>query len=80
MADLGGCGEEKMSCPHQVLSPRPSSPQRIYMRTTLSRPLFEIHNTLNEAVHHVMEWTCDMNVDFDCEIVWKEPIFGNVSH
>ena len=21
-----------------------------------------------------------MNVDFDCEIVWKEPVFGNVSH
>jgi hypothetical protein len=30
-----------------------------------------------------MEWTCGMNVetkDFDCEILWKKPVFGNVSH
>jgi hypothetical protein len=27
-----------------------------------------------------MEWKCGMNVDFDCEIVWTEPVIGNVSH
>jgi len=28
----------------------------------------------------VTEWTYGMNVDFACEIVWKEPVFGDVTH
>jgi hypothetical protein len=49
-------GVEKRKClaPIRVWNPRPSSPQLVYIRTTLSGPQFEILSTLNEAVHHVV--------------------------
>jgi len=42
---LCGRGEEKMSYPIRVLNPRPFNQQRVYIRTTLFWPPFEIRNT-----------------------------------